>query len=138
MLATAVVIGAAVAPSAQAFFAAPGALVHPATVSQQNVRVVPNPDEQFRSNPLVVSFGTTIGQHQLRYFRPYGRVGLLRTEQTSSTTIASKATPASSTAPDAGFQYDDAAIGAAVVAGLVLLGAAGTVAARRHGQLRQS
>jgi hypothetical protein len=41
-------------------------------------------------------------------------------------------------APSAGFDYADAAVGAGVIAGLTLLGAAGTLTVRRRGQLRHS
>jgi hypothetical protein len=48
---------------------------------------------------------------------------------------ASFATPTSG-APNSGFDYGDAAIGAGGMAGLVLLGTAGTLVVRRRGQLR--
>jgi hypothetical protein len=40
------------------------------------------------------------------------------------------------TAPSSGFDYGDAAIGAGVMAGVTLLGAAGTVTIRRRSQVR--
>ena len=39
-------------------------------------------------------------------------------------------------APSNGFDYGDAAVGTGVIAGLALLGTAGTLAIRRRGQLR--
>jgi hypothetical protein len=39
-------------------------------------------------------------------------------------------------APSSSFDYADAAIGAGAMAGLVLLGTAGTLVVRRHGHLR--
>jgi hypothetical protein len=47
-------------------------------------------------------------------------------------------TSATTGKPSVGFHYDDAAVGAGVIAGLVLLGTAGTFAMRRRGQLHHS
>jgi hypothetical protein len=56
-----------------------------------------------------------------------------RIAQVNGANIASSATPAVSTvSPE--FHYGDAAIGAGVMAGLILLGTAGTVAVRRRTQ----
>jgi hypothetical protein len=53
----------------------------------------------------------------------------------NNTTIAHTVSTAKSSE---GFDYDDAAIGAGVIAGLVLVGTAGTLAVRRRGQLEHS
>jgi LPXTG-motif cell wall-anchored protein len=42
------------------------------------------------------------------------------------------------TTPNNGFDYGDAGIGAAAMAGLALLGAAATLAIRRRSQLRRT
>lgn len=53
--------------------------------------------------------------------------------------VASPATRVVSTTQGSpGFQYDDAAIGAGVMFGLVLLGTAGTFSVRRRGRLRHT
>jgi hypothetical protein len=44
-------------------------------------------------------------------------------------------TPATTAQPDPGFQYDDAVIGAGVMTGVLLLGAAGTLAVRRRNEV---
>jgi hypothetical protein len=47
-------------------------------------------------------------------------------------------TPTSTASHSPGFQYDDAAIGAGVMVGLVLVGTAGALGVRRRGQLRHA
>jgi hypothetical protein len=52
--------------------------------------------------------------------------------------MSSGPTSVRGTAPSRGFDYGDAAIGAGVMAGVTLLGAAGTVTIRRRSQVRHS
>jgi hypothetical protein len=53
--------------------------------------------------------------------------------QATRTDVQNSASPVT-TSGSKGFQYDDAAVGAGLMAGLVLLGTAGTLAARRRRQ----
>jgi hypothetical protein len=135
--------------SAQAFGFLPGVGLRSAAAVQQHAQssgiypdgastsspVGPNPDEQFLgSKPAVASPAkATIGRHQ----DPWLSAAIAQGAQINASKVASTATPNASTAPDSGFQYDDAAIGAGVMAGLALIGTAGVLAVRRRGQLQR-
>ena len=152
MIATAVAIIAVAAPSAQAFIDLPGAGLHPAAAVQQDAQgfgiyrhgaptsppVGPNPDEQLLgSKPAVASPAkATIGRHQLQ--DPWLSAAIAQGAQINPSKVASTATPAASTASGSqGFHFDDAAIGAGVIAGLTLIGMAGVLTVRRRGQLQR-
>jgi hypothetical protein len=135
LIATALAIGTIAAPSAQAgLFSGPGP--DPPGAAQQEaqgfLRIYSHP----ASTPP--SVGTpdqaTIARDQLGDRQL--SAALLRMAQIYGRNVATTATPVASTAPKPGFQYDDAAVGAGLTAGLVLLGVAGTLAVRRRGQLR--
>jgi hypothetical protein len=151
LIATTLAIGAIVAPSAQAglFSAGPD----PSGAGQQEAQsfqriysapastplvVRANPDEQVPASTLSVVATpdqATVSRDQLGDRQL--STALLRIAQVNGRNISS--TPVvSATSSSHGFQYDDAAIGAGVMAGLVLLGIAGTLTVRRRGQLSHS
>ena len=63
--------------------------------------------------------------------------GFLRIYSHAADGTAPVQAPSSSTSSN-GFNYGDAAVGAGVIGGLVLLGTGGTLAVRRRAQLRHS
>jgi hypothetical protein len=108
---------------------------HPASTS---FVVRANPDEQVpASTPSVVATPdhATVARDQLGDRQL--STALMRIAQVNGRNISS--TPVvRATSGSHGFQFDDAAIGAGTMAGLVLLGTAGALAVRRRGQLRHS
>ena len=131
-LATILAIGAIAAPSAQAglFSAGPDPIGAGQQEAQSFLRIYSHP----ASTPAVAAPDqATVARDQLGDREL--SAALLRIAQLNGANIASRATPAASTVnPE--FQYDDAAIGAGVMAGLILLGTAGTLAVRRRTQPR--
>jgi hypothetical protein len=130
LIATTLAIGAIAAPSAQAGLFSNGA--DPKGADQQEaqsfLRIYSHP----ASTPTVVATHdqATIARDQLGDSQL--SAALLRQAQLYGSHITSTATRVVSTANPPGFQYGDAAIGAGVMAGLVLLGMAGTLTVRRR------
>ena len=134
LIATTLAIGAIAAPNAQAGGLLSGTTPDPPGAAQQEaqsfLRIYSHP----ASTPAVAAPDqATVARDQLGDREL--SAALLRIAQLNGANIASRATPAASTVnPE--FQYDDAAIGAGVMAGLILLGTAGTLAVRRRTQPR--
>jgi hypothetical protein len=148
LITTALAIGAIAAPNAQAgrIYSAPAST--PSVVRSNPDEQVgtsgpsvvrPNPDQQVpASTPPVVATPDQptvtrdqLGDRQLS-------TALLRIAQINGRNLASPPTPVvSTTAGSQGFQFGDAAIGAGVMGGLVLLTAGGLIV-RRRSQLRHS
>jgi hypothetical protein len=135
-LATILAIGAIAAPSAQAglFSAGPDPIGAGQQEAQGFLRIyshqAPTPTAAATPDQATVAVDQ-LGDRQLS-------AALLRIAQIDGRNVASTAAPVVSANPGSpGFQFGDAAIGAGVMAGLVLLGTAGTLAVRRRDQLRQ-
>jgi hypothetical protein len=155
-IATAIAIGAIVAPSAQASALAGGGLSglagSPAVAAHEEGQsfrwidshlgsnssaVRPNPDEQLPASKPSVATPVKVTIVPERRGDRVLSGNLLRTAPLNGPNVVTTATPAvRTTSGSQGFQYDDAAIGAGVMVGLALLGTAGTLAARRRAQLR--
>jgi hypothetical protein len=154
-IATILALGAIAAPCAQAGGLLSDTRPDPRGAAQQEalslVRIYshqastpagvrPNRDEQVAvSTPSVVATPdqATVARDQLGDRQL--STSLMRIAQINGRNIASTPTPVmATTARPLGFQYGDAAIGAGVMAGLVLSAIGGTLAIRRRRQLRHS
>jgi hypothetical protein len=134
LIATTLAIAAIATPSAQAglFSAGPDPKGAAQQEAQSFLRIYSHP----ASTPSVAtSDPATIARDQLGDRQL--SAALLRMAQINGRNVATTATaPVASTTPNPGFQYGDAAVGGGLIAGLALLGTAGTLAVRRRGQLR--
>jgi hypothetical protein len=136
LFATILAIAAIATPSAQAGLFSAGS--DPSGAGQQEaqsfLRIYSHP----ASTPTAVATPdqATVGRDQLGDAQL--SAALERQAQIYGRSIASTATPVASVSSNPGFQFDDAAIGAAVMAGLVLLGIGGTLAVRRRSQLHHT
>jgi hypothetical protein len=128
LIATTLAIGAIAAPNAQAglFSTGPDPKGADQQEAQSFLRIYSHP----ASTPAVAAPDqATVARDQLGDREL--SAALLRIAQLNGANIASRATPVVSTVNPA-FQYDDAAIGAGAMAGLILLGTASTLAVRRR------
>jgi hypothetical protein len=153
MVATILAVGAIAAPSAQAFplegmradphaTAQPAALSAHPTYSDSTWVVRPNPDEQspaasttwvVRPNPDEQSPASTPSTQS-----PASTPSTQSPASTPSIVTPRHTAPVTAVRNSPGFQFGDAAIGAGLMTGLLLLGTAGTLAVRRRGLLGQS
>jgi hypothetical protein len=136
LIATALAIGAIAAPTAQAGGLLSGPGPDPPGAAQQEaqsfLRIYSHPAS---TRPSVATPDqATIARDQLGDRQL--SAALLRIAQINGRNVAPTATPVATTVSNPGFQYGDAAVGAGVIAGLALLGTAGTLAVRRRSQLR--
>ena len=136
MIATTLAIGAIAAPNAQAglFSTGPDPKGAAQQEAQSFLRIYSHP----ASTPTAVATPdqATVARDQLGDAQL--SAALERQAQIYGRNIASTPTPVASVSSNPGFQFDDAAIGAAVMAGLVLLGIGGTLAVRRRSQLHHT
>ena len=132
LIATTLAIGAIAAPSAQAGLFS-GSAPDPAGAAQQEaqsfLRIYSHQASTVATPDQATIARDQLGDRNLA-------AALLRLAQINGRNVATTATPVASTTPSPGFQYGDAAVGAGTIAGLALLGTAGTLAVRRRGQLR--
>jgi len=107
----------------------------PAARGYLSARVVrSNPDEQLSQATTSSRDGLTEPQLRAAFARAlqtHGRSGA----PTSTSSLS--ATRASTPSGSPGFHFDDAAIGAGVIAGLTLIGMAGVLTVRRRSQLQR-
>jgi hypothetical protein len=106
----------------------------PAAHGYLSTRVVrPNPDEQLSQ---ATSSRDGVGEAQLR--AAFARAVPTHGRNVAPTSTSSfSATRARTPSGSQGFRFDDAAIGAGVIAGLTLIGMAGVLTVRRRGQLQR-
>jgi hypothetical protein len=144
MIATILAVGALAAPSAQAFplegmradphaTAQPGALSTHPTYSHSTWVVRPNPDEQ-----LPAASTTWVVRPNPDEQSPASTPSTQSPASTPSIVTPRHTAPVTAVRNSPGFQFGDAAIGAGLMTGLLLLGTAGTLAVRRRGLLGQS
>lgn len=139
LLATALTIGAIAAPSAQA-----SGLVStghdPSGAAKQEAQGFLRIYSHAASTPTVATPDpAAVARDKASIGAAFDRIAQAYDRSSASTTtpVASVSAPVASTAQSqSGFQYDDAAVGAGVMAGLALLGAAGALTARRRTQPR--
>jgi hypothetical protein len=135
LIATALAIGAIAAPGAQAGGLLSGTTPDPPGAAQQEAQSFLRIYSHQASTPAVATPDkATIARDQLGDSQL--SAALLRIAQINARNILSTTTMAVRTGD--GFQYDDAAVGAGVMIGVVLLGTAGAFAVRRRGQLRHT
>ena len=126
LIAVALAVGAIVVPTAQASRVGGTS----STAASSYSVVIPIPAEAVSASTpsgatarQVSSSRDGLGEPRLRAFFA----------QATRTPVRNSARPTAASGSK-GFQYDDAAVGAGLMAGLVLLGTAGTLAARRRRQ----
>ena len=150
LIATTLAIGAIATPTAQAGGLLSATASDPPGAAQQEAQsflriyshqaptpsgvVVPNPDEQLpASTPAVATPDkATIARDQLGDRQL--NAGLLRIAQVNGRSIPSTTTTAVGTGD--GFQYDDAAVGAGVMAAVLALAGTAALTLRRRGHPR--
>ncbi len=133
LIATSLAVAAIAAPAASAGSGAqqstPRAWAGPLAFQQSPARV---PTPEAWAGPLAFQ------QSQAPASTPEALAGPLAFQPGGYGAVKVPPTIVRVSAPSAGFDYADAAVGAGVIAGLTLLGAAGTLTIRRRGQLRHS
>jgi hypothetical protein len=130
LIATALTVAAAAAPSAQAMGLLAGA-GRGAVAAQHAAETAAAIHGYGEFRPSAVRIGapkstSSVGTPERLICTPRSVPVTCRAVSTAWATTA---------APSLGFQYDDAAIGAGVMSGLLLLGTAGTLVVRQRGRL---
>jgi hypothetical protein len=130
LIATTLAIAAIAAPNAQAGLFSNGP--DPKGADQQEAQSFLRIYSHSTATPTAVAMPdfAAVARREASISAAFDRIA-----QANGRNITSTGTPVASTV-NPGFQYGDAAIGAGVMGGLVLLGTAGTLAVRRRTQPR--